>query len=67
MQATLLSKNLKMEEVSVYNVLGQVVLSAKADSPDKQELKLTSLASGVYTIQVRTDKGNVARKLEIIK
>ncbi len=65
--ATLLSKNLKMEEVSVYNVLGQVVLSARADSPNKHELKLTSLASGVYTIQIRTDKGNVARKLEIIK
>ncbi len=65
--ATLLSKNLKMEEVSVYNVLGQVVLSARADSPNKHELKLTSLASGVYTIQIRTDKGNVARKLEIIR
>jgi hypothetical protein len=65
--ATLLSKNLKMEEVSVYNILGQVVLTAKADSPNKHTLELTALASGVYTIQVRTDKGNVARKLEIIK
>jgi hypothetical protein len=65
--ATLLSKNLKMEEVSVYNVLGQVVSSAKADSPNKHVLKLNGLASGVYTIQIRTDKGNVARKLEIIK
>jgi hypothetical protein len=65
--ATLLSKNLKMEEVSVYNVLGQVVLTTKADSPNKHTLQLTALASGVYTIQVRTDKGNVARKLEILK
>ena len=65
--ATLLSKNLKMEEVSVYNILGQVVLTAKADSPNKHTLQLAALASGVYTIQVRTDKGNVARKLEIIK
>ncbi|PSK94501.1 PKD domain-containing protein [Taibaiella chishuiensis] len=65
--ATLQSKNLKMEEVTVYNVLGQAVQSSKADSPNKHTLKLEVLAAGVYTIQVRTDKGNVARKLEILK
>ncbi len=64
---TLQSKNLKMEEVTVYNVLGQVVQRSKADSQNKHTLKLDVLAPGMYTIQVRTDKGNVARKLEIVK
>ncbi|PSK94503.1 T9SS type A sorting domain-containing protein [Taibaiella chishuiensis] len=65
--ATLQSKNLKMEEVTVYNVLGQVVQRSKTDSPNKHTLKLEVLAPGMYTIQVLTDKGNVARKLEIVK
>ncbi len=65
--ATLQSKNLKMEEVTVFNILGQAVHRSKADSPNKHTLKLDVLAPGIYTIQVRTDKGNVARKLEILK
>jgi len=67
-QATILSKGaLKMEKIEVYNILGQQVYSADADSKDKHSLDLDRLASGVYTIQVFTDKGNVARKLEILK
>ncbi|WP_118950639.1 Ig-like domain-containing protein [Taibaiella helva] len=66
--ATILNKgNLKMEKIEVYNVLGQVVYRAAADSKDKHTLALSGMASGVYTIQVYTDKGTVARKLEIIK
>lgn len=66
--ATILNHGqLKMEDVAVYNALGQVVYKAKADSKDKHTLQLSGFASGVYTIQVYTDKGTVARKLEIIK
>jgi hypothetical protein len=65
--ATVLNKgNLKMEKVQVYNVLGQVVYTAHADSKDKHTMQLGSLASGIYTIQVYTDKGTVARKLEVL-
>ena len=67
-QATIISKGaLKMEKVEVYNILGQQVYSANADNKEKHSLDLNRLASGVYTIQVFTDKGNVARKLEILK
>lgn len=67
-QATILNKGaMKMEKIEVYNILGQVVYSNTADSKDKHTLKLNGLASGVYTIQIFTDKGNVARKLEILK
>ncbi|WP_118973508.1 Ig-like domain-containing protein [Taibaiella koreensis] len=66
--ATILNRGaLKMEKIAVYNVLGQVVYEATADSKDKHTLSLGSMAAGVYTIQVYTDKGTVARKLEILK
>jgi hypothetical protein len=66
--ATILNRGaLKMEQIEVYNVLGQVIYKSKADSKNKHTLKLEGFASGVYTIQVFTDKGTVARKLEIIK
>jgi hypothetical protein len=66
--ATILSKGaLKMEKVEVYNILGQVIYTSKADDAKKHTLKLDGIASGLYTIQIYTDKGAVARKLEIIK
>jgi hypothetical protein len=66
--ATILNKGaLKMESIAIYNVLGQVVYKEKADSKDKHTLNLNGMASGVYTIQIFTDKGTVSRKLELIK
>jgi hypothetical protein len=66
--ATILNKsNAKMEEVSVYNVLGQIIYREKADSTEKHTLKLQGLSSGVYTVYIMTNKGSVARKLEIIR
>ena len=66
--ATILNKGaLKMEKIEIYTTLGQVVYTAKADSKDKHTMQLGGLASGIYTIQVYTDKGTVARKLEILK
>jgi hypothetical protein len=66
--ATILNRGgLKMENITVYNILGQVIYKSKADSKDKHTLNLGGFASGVYTIQIYTDKGTVARKLEIIK
>jgi hypothetical protein len=67
-QATILNKGgLKLEKIEVYNVLGQVVYRSKADSKDKHVINLSNIASGIYTIEVYTDKGTVARKLEILK
>ncbi|WP_118976503.1 T9SS type A sorting domain-containing protein [Taibaiella koreensis] len=64
--ATILNKgSLKMEHIAVYNVLGQLVYQAAADSKDKHMLSLGGFAGGLYTIEINTDKGRVARKLEI--
>jgi hypothetical protein len=57
----------KMEEILVYNVLGQIIYREKADSNDKHVLKLNGLSSGLYTIFINTNKGSVTRKLEILK
>jgi hypothetical protein len=66
--ATILNKSdAKMEEISVYNVLGQIIYREKADSIEKHTLKLGGLSSGVYTVYIMTNKGSVARKLEIIR
>lgn len=66
--ATILNKgDMKMEKIQVYNVMGQVVYSDKADSRDKHTLQLDGLASGIYTIEIFTDKGTVARKLELLR
>lgn len=66
--ATILNRGaLKMENIEIYNVLGQVVYKAKADSKDKHNLDLSGFSSGIYTIQIFTEKGTVARKLEVIR
>lgn len=61
------SAGLKMERIALYNMLGQMVYSEKAQRADKHVLSLDALASGVYNVQIFTDKGSVTRKLEIVK
>jgi hypothetical protein len=58
---------LKMEKLEVYNVIGQIVYKAAAQSQSKHVISLTGMASGIYTIQVYTDKGTVSRKIEVLK
>lgn len=59
--------SLKMEAVMIYNVLGQMIQRSPADSKDRHNLNLNGLPSGLYTLQIVTDKGTVSRKLEILK
>ncbi|KAA5534803.1 T9SS type A sorting domain-containing protein [Taibaiella lutea] len=65
---TLLNKgNLKMQRVEVYNILGQVIYHSNADANDKHTLDLSNVAAGSYTIEIYTDKGTVARKIEVTR
>lgn len=65
-QVTILNKgDLKMEQVYIYNVLGQVVYHKPTSSSKEHVLDLKTLNSGVYTIQIYTDKGTVVRKLDV--
>lgn len=66
-QASIINKgSFKMTRIEVYNVLGQIVYKADAETANKHTLSLNGMASGIYTIQIVTDKGTVARKLEVI-
>lgn len=59
--------NLKLKHVVVYNVVGQVVADAKAETSDKHQLNTASFAPGIYTVRIETDKGIAIRKFEIVK
>lgn len=59
--------NLSMEQVTVYNVLGQKVYQNAPMSPFKHSIDVSKMASGVYTIHVQTNDGVIIRKFEIIK
>ena len=56
-----------MKYIEVYDALGRKLYEHKADSPQRHELSLSGVASGIYTIRIATDNGNLIRKLEIIK
>ncbi len=59
--------NLSMEQVTVYNVLGQIVYQNVPMSQFKHAVDVSKMASGVYTIHVQTNNGVIIRKFEIIK
>jgi hypothetical protein len=60
-------KNFNMKHITLYNVVGQMISTDKADSQNKHKLNTSGLASGIYTIRIETDKGFVIRKFEIMK
>jgi hypothetical protein len=60
--------SLNVSKLELYNILGQQVHGINFNKKeDKFNLNISGLLSGIYTIKVYTDKGTVARKLEIIK
>jgi hypothetical protein len=61
------SDNLEMQEVAVFNTLGAMVYTHRADNGKNHKLNVNTLASGLYSIRILTDKGFVIRKFEVIK
>lgn len=62
-------EGIKVNELVVYNVLGQVVYkTTPVSSGTKYKIELPEyLASGIYKLYIQTNKGPVSRKLELIK
>jgi hypothetical protein len=58
---------LAMKQISVYNVVGQLIYNKAAGNAQQHTLQLDGVASGIYTIKIMTDKGNVTRRLEILR
>lgn len=57
----------KMNRVTVYNTLGQLIINQKADNTQHHQLNITALASGLYSIRIETDKGMFIQKFEVMK
>jgi hypothetical protein len=59
----------KINEIVVYNTLGQEVYRTTVSTSDnKYRLDLPAyLSSGMYQLNINTNKGNTVRKLELLK
>ena len=53
-----LSTTLKFKKATVFNYFGQLVLQSKSTTID-----VSSLSSGVYFVEVETDKGKGVKKI----
>jgi hypothetical protein len=58
---------LDMKKISAYNILGQLVHQAQANSKDNHQMNISGFASGVYTLKIETEKGIVVRKFEVLQ
>lgn len=58
---------LNMKHITLFNVLGQEVLSLPVTNNTKQSINVTPLTSGMYHVRIECEEGTVTRKLEIIK
>jgi len=61
------TSDLNMEYITVFNVLGQVVYQNLPQSASKHQLNVAKMASGLYNVRIKTNKGMVIRKFEILK
>ena len=59
--------DLKMNQIVMVNILGQVVLDKQEQGNTTQVVDISRMASGVYMVKVITDKGHITKKLEIIR
>ncbi len=56
-----------IKRITLYNVLGQQVYDGISNSSKKHGILLSSFAQGLYTLKIDTDKGQVVRKVDIIR
>ena len=56
-----------VQDVAVYTILGQKVLTESIRPGTSVRLNTSALPSGMYQVMIITDKGNVIRKVEILK
>ncbi len=58
------SANLKIEGITIFNMLGAVVYKDAA-AADRRQVAVGQLASGMYSMRILTTKGYVVRKFEV--
>ncbi|WP_118950638.1 PKD domain-containing protein [Taibaiella helva] len=58
---------LVMEQVIVNTMLGQTLYERKAQDRASHDIDLSAFAPGMYQVQIRTNKGVIVRKIEILR
>ncbi|MCB0453640.1 MAG: T9SS type A sorting domain-containing protein, partial [Aequorivita sp.] len=53
-----ISKNISFEKATIYSTLGKLILETS-----EKEINLENLSSGIYFVEVVTDKGTVTKKI----
>jgi hypothetical protein len=62
------TSDIKMQEVSVFNILGAMVYKMEVtDNNSLQRMNVSSFAPGTYSLRIMTDKGFVVKKFEVLK
>ena len=52
-----------LEEVRLFNAMGQLVLTVSCGEADQMELNLSSLSAGVYMMSLQHRDGQVTNKI----
>ncbi len=60
------SDKFTIKEINIFNTIGQRVFSADVKD-QKSMIDVSNFATGLYNIQVITDKGNVNKKFEVVR
>lgn len=55
-------RGVTMQMVRVYNAMGQIVITKECNNTENEELDVSSLASGLYMVFVRTKDGMLIKK-----
>lgn len=57
------SHELRITNIEIYNVLGEMVLDLPINQSTSQPINLSSQPSGIYFVQIKTEQGRVVKKL----
>jgi len=63
----IISHDLNIENITITDVTGRIMLNQNVTPKDKHQLELSQFASGVYSIQLKTDKGMAVKRLVVVK
>jgi len=60
--------DLKVAEITVYNVIGKTILSTQKNQlKDIHQLDLSNQSEGLYMVNIVTDKGIITRKIHLLR
>jgi len=61
------STNIQMKSVTIYNIVGAQVYHSAHISGEQHSVSVSSLPAGIYSVRIVTDKGQMIKKLEVLR